>query len=250
MKLKIVSSSSKGNCYILTDTKGEILVIEAGVKQMQLLSAIGFKPANVSGCIITHEHGDHAKSAIQFRNLGFPTYATNGTIDAICKDSELDKERFSVVIPGVAYQIGSYKVLPFSVHHDAADPVGYIIRHPESGDIVFATDTYFIDYKFSGISNWIIEANYCEDIVTELSESGLSNMHTMDRTFTSHMSLQSCIKTLKKQDLSSTNNIVLIHLSDRNSDEKLFEHKVLTEIGIKPVIACDNLEIDFNKTAF
>lgn len=250
MKLKVVSSSSKGNCYILTDSQGQMLILEAGVKQMQMLSAIGFKPANVVGCLITHEHGDHAKHAIQFRNLGIPTYATNGTIDAICKDSERDKERFSVVICGVTFQVGPFKILPFKVHHDCAEPVGYIIRHPESGDVVFATDTYYIDYKFRNISNWIIEANYCEDIVLEAAESGMANIHLMDRTFTSHLSLQSCIKTLKKQDLTSTNNIVLIHLSDRNSDEKMFEHKVLQETGIRPVIAREGLEIEFNKTAF
>ena len=123
-----------------------------------------------------------------------------------------------------------------------------MIQHEEMGKVVFMTDTYYSPFKFQGVNNWIIEANYSEKILAEKESNGIS--YVTDRVRRSHLSVENCIKTLQANDLSLTNNIVLIHLSDSNSDEKLF-HKMVSEATNKNVTVADKgVVIEFNKYSF
>jgi ribonuclease BN (tRNA processing enzyme) len=67
----------------------------------------------------------------------------------------------------------------------------------------------------------------------------------------SHMSLSTCKDLLKANDLSQVNNIVLIHLSDGNSDAKRFEAEVQEVTGKTVHVANAGLVIEnFNKQPF
>ena len=79
MKLTVLGSSSKGNGYIIHDNE-EALIIEAGISIAKLKLAVSYNLSKIDGCIITHEHGDHAK----FAN----TYIKNG-VDVILTDIPL-----------------------------------------------------------------------------------------------------------------------------------------------------------------
>lgn len=74
MVLKVLGSSSQGNCYIL-ENKNEALIIEAGVRFIEVKKALGFDIRKVSGCLITHQHNDHAKYIKAMVESGFPTLA-------------------------------------------------------------------------------------------------------------------------------------------------------------------------------
>ena len=56
MKLIINGSNSKGNSYVLVSDSGEKLIIEAGVKLMELKQSLNFKIENISGLLVSHEH--------------------------------------------------------------------------------------------------------------------------------------------------------------------------------------------------
>ena len=101
-----------------------------------------------------------------------------------------------------------------------------MIEHPECGKIVFITDSYYCKYTFKDVQHWIIEANYSQKIINEKIEQHGINHFLKDRILKSHLSLENCIETLKANDLSKTQNIVLIHLSDSNSNEKEFIQEV------------------------
>jgi ribonuclease BN (tRNA processing enzyme) len=64
------------------------------------------------------------------------------------------------------------------------------------------------------------------------------------------MSLDTCVNLLNANDLSKVNNIVLIHLSDSNSDEQAFKKRVSDETGKNVTVASNGMEINFNKTPF
>jgi hypothetical protein len=64
------------------------------------------------------------------------------------------------------------------------------------------------------------------------------------------MSLDTCIETLRMNDLSAVNNIVLIHLSDSNSNAEAFQAAVREATGKTVHIASKGLDINFNKTPF
>ena len=121
---------------------------------------------------------------------------------------------------------------------------GFLIFHEEMGKTVFLTDLVYSKFSFKGISNWLIEANYCNEKVRS------SDGFLASRVLNSHLSIQNCIKLLEANDLSQSNNICLIHLSDSNSNAKEFKQKVTDATGKLVHIAEPNLTIDFNKTPF
>jgi len=127
------------------------------------------------------------------------------------------------------YQIGSFKILPFEAKHDV-ECYSFLIEHPECGKIVFITDSYYCKYTFKDVKHWIIEANYSKKIIDEKIEKHGINHFLKDRILKSHLSLENCIATLKANDLSKTQNIILIHLSDSNSNEKEFKQELEQQV--------------------
>lgn len=74
MKLKVLGSSSAGNCYVL-DNGNEALILEAGVAFAKVKKALGFNLRKVAGCLITHQHNDHAKYIRNVVECGITTLA-------------------------------------------------------------------------------------------------------------------------------------------------------------------------------
>ena len=146
--------------------------------------------------------------------------------------------------------MGAYKIKAFDTKHDVKDPLGFLINHPESGNILFLTDSYYCEYTFKDLNNIIVEANYCQTILDRRLASGTNPKFLRDRVIESHMSLSTCKELLQANDLSHVNNIVLIHLSDGNSDAKRFKKEVQEATGKTVHVADAGMVIDFNKTAF
>lgn len=242
MTLKIIGSSSEGNGYIL-ETESEALVMEAGCRLQDILEAIDHNLQKIQGCIITHEHGDHAKHAKHYQQRGIRIMASKGTIEKIGTDGRILKAE-------QPYRTGGFTIIPFIVAHDAAEPFGYLIHHQEMGTALFATDTVRIDYDFEGLNNILIEANYSDDIADERIREGKLRAYQHRRTEQSHMSLETCRRTLRGLDLSQVNNIVLIHLSDGNSNAEEFRRTIEAATGRLVHIADRGIIIPFNKTPF
>lgn len=244
MELHILGSSSSGNCYILQAENNSSLIIEGGVKISEVKKALNFDISQVEGVIITHEHTDHGKYAKEFIKAGINVYATKGTINAL----KIEKERYSKrVAYGDETRIGDFKIIPFMIHHDAAEPCGFLIHHPECGVVLFATDTHYLPNRFKGLNNIIVEANYDKVITSYRLTKGSLNASVYNRILTSHMEINTTLEVLKSNDLSNVTNIVLIHLSDGNSNEKEFV-KAVSELTGKLVYAANKgMIINFNK---
>lgn len=243
MILQVLGSSSSGNGYILTDNEGQSLIIELGVKVCYMQQALKFKRSGIVGAIVTHEHGDHAKYIGDYAASGIEIYATAGTFRG--SKLPIDHHRANVLHYFKKYQIGPYTIMPFDVQHDVNEPCGFFIFHPEMGNMVFVTDTTYCKYAFEGINNILIEANYCEKMI-----EGEKMAFLRRRIIKSHMSLQNCILTLKRWDTSKLNKLVLIHLSDRNSESAVFKDRIQKELGLNVDIAKPGLTIELNKSSF
>lgn len=241
MDLKVIGSNSSGNAYLLVGEK-ETLLIECGVHISKIKQALDFNFNNVNA-IVSHSHGDHACSLKDVLNCGINVYSGIETFKA--KEVECH-HRAKVIKEGHIYMVGGFKIKPFNVNHDVPC-FGFLIGHEECGLTLFLTDTYYCDYIFPNLNNIIVECNHSVDII---NKSG-TQAFLRDRIIKSHMNLQTCKELLKANDLRDVNNIVLIHLSDKNSDAALFYKEIKQLTGKNVHIADAGILIEnFNKTPF
>lgn len=241
MVLKVLGSSSQGNCYIL-ENKNEALIIEAGVRFIEVKKALGFDIRKVSGCLITHQHNDHAKYIKAMVESGFPTLA----LEEVWTAKGVTGSRAYCIERGKGYRFGRFKVLPFDACHDVPC-VGYLIDHPETGRIMFLTDSCMCEYVFPGLNQVMIECNYSDAKLVEAINAGRTLPSQRERLMTSHMDLNTCKGFLCANDLTNVANIVLLHLSDNNSDEKNFVSEIERQTGKVVYAAHTGLEIELDR---
>lgn len=245
MKLKVISTGSVGNSYLLS-SENETLLIEAGVNIKDIKKALDFDYSKVSGCLVTHSHGDHAKSIKEVMALGIETFASVQTLMATETYNHHKAIPFAI---NKTHYIGGFKVMAFEVKHDV-HCVGFLIEHKDCGRVLFVTDTYYCKYTFPNLNNIIIEANYSKEIIDKRFGADSGKEFLRNRILRSHFSLENCKEMLSANDLSAVNNIVLIHLSDGNSNEKQFVDEVFELTGKNVCAAVNGMEIEFNKHPF
>ena len=247
MNLLVLGSSSAGNAYLLTATDGERLLIECGVKHTDLLRAMDFDLASLSGCLLSHEHGDHAREVRWVTSRRIPLYCSHGTAEALGISGD---PMLRPLTSKRTVQVGSFSILPFSVQHDAREPLGYLVEHREMGRLAFITDSYLLSFRLPKVTHWMIECNYSQGLIEERLASGALHPAQYKRTLKSHMSLDACRTTLLRHDLRQARQIILLHLSDGNADEALCLRTIHDATGIPTVVASPRLEINIDKTPF
>lgn len=225
----MIGSSSKGNGYVLNGAS-EALCIEAGTKLIETKKVLGFDLQKVRGCIVTHQHNDHSRYAKEYADAGIRVLALADVLEA----KGITRNGMAIKL-GNAYKLGGFVVTPFAVQHDVPC-VGYLIKHSECGKVVFITDTYACNYRFNGVNNYLLEANYSDEILEANIEAGRVSGGMRDRLLTSHFELNNSIRFLLTSDRTALQKVVLIHLSNGNSNEARFVQKVREAIG-KPVYA-------------
>ena len=243
MVLKVLGSSSSGNCYILDNGK-EALVIECGVSLSKVKEAVGYDISRIAGALVSHEHNDHCGHVREFLSARIPLYMSGGTASAKGVSGA------NILLCLKKTDIGGFSVLPFDVRHDASEPMGFLIRHEEAGDILFATDTYYLKYRFRGLSTMMIECNYDRSILNDNVSGGSLHPSVRNRIIRSHMSLDTCIDTILANDTSCMMRIILIHLSSGNIDSSDAVGKVFKASGIETFAASPGMETQINRTPF
>lgn len=225
MYLKVIGSSSKGNAYIL-ENETEALLIEAGCRFSLIKESLGYDISKVKGCIVSHCHNDHAKYVDVIKKSGIPVFGN----EQISPSYVIEAKK--------GYKIGGYRFIPLPVEHDV-QCFAYIVYHNDFGKLLFITDTICFNYSIGNLSHILIEANYCDDILERNIESGKIPYSLRNRIIKSHMEIGTTEYVLKSLDLSNVKNIILIHLSDNNSDADSFITRIMSITG-HPVITASN----------
>lgn len=226
MVIKKFASGSSGNCYLLDNGQSQ-LMIECGIPIKKIKEHMEFDFSKIKGCLVSHEHKDHSKSMKDLAKLGIKIYASSGTFEG-ARDIN-----YKIIKEHNKFSVGEWEddweIYPFDVTHDCQEPLGFVIR--SLGEtLLFATDTKFIKYRFSGLNYIMIECNHSKELV-ENNEN--MSFKEKKRTLESHFSIENVIEFLKVNDLSKVEEIYLLHLSDRNSNEKEFVDKVKCLTGKK-----------------
>lgn len=230
MRFESLASSSAGNAYIVSDRDTRIL-LECGVSHKQLQKLSGFALSDFRACLVTHEHKDHAKSVADLIGRGMDVYMSPGTAAA------LETEAATLIEHMEQFNVGSLDIVPFTTFHDAAEPLGFLIKSRVDGDVLaFATDTVNLRYRFPDLNILAIEANYDKAILDRCEKLPEKVRHRITNT---HMEIDTLCDYLASLDLSACREIHLLHLSDAMSHEANFINKVVRSIpeGIK-ITAC------------
>jgi phosphoribosyl 1,2-cyclic phosphodiesterase len=230
MRFESLASSSSGNAYIVTDRDTRIL-LECGVSHKKLQKLSGFSLSEFQACLVSHEHKDHAKAVRELIERGMTVYMSEGTADA------LETDAVNLIESMEQFNVGSLDIVPFTTFHDAAEPLGFLIKSRIDGDVLaFATDTVNLRYRFPGLTILCIEANYDKGIL-ERCERIPDKVRK--RIANSHMEIDVLCDYLKSLDLSRCREIHLLHLSDATSHEVHFINKVARSVpkGIR-ITAC------------
>ena len=231
MKFTSIASSSHGNAYVVSDSESRIL-LECGISHKQLQRLSGFRLSEFCACLVSHEHKDHAKSVQDLIERGMDVYMSEGTAAA------LDADGVSVVGDREQFRVGTFDIVPFATFHDAAEPLGFLIKSRADGDVLaFATDTVNLRYHFPDLNILAIEANYDKAILERCTKLPDKVRHRITRT---HMEIDTLCDYLRSLDLSACREIHLLHLSDASSHEADFIRKVKSIVpsSIK-VSACE-----------
>lgn len=224
--IQTLATGSTGNCYRISDGHSSLL-LECGIAFKTIQRALKFETSNIAGVLVTHEHKDHSKAVKDVADRGLDVYMSAGTKGAL----SIEHHRIRSLTNKQTVKIGTWMVLPFDVQHDAAEPFGFLIANQDGDKLLFATDTYYIKYKFSGLTHLMIECNYSQRILNGNVESGRVPEFLRNRVMQSHFSLENLLVFLKANDLSKVQEIHLLHLSDSNSDERLFKREVQAATG-------------------
>lgn len=221
IEITTLASGSKGNCYRVTDGSTPLL-LECGVRFPEIRKWLGFRVQDLAGCLVSHEHQDHARAVGDMLHAGVDCYMSRGTQEAL----DVGGHRIKVIGAREQLSVGTWRVLPFETQHDAAEPLGFLLVNEAGEKVLYATDTYYIRYRFPGLTHIMVETNYALDILDENVASGSVPKALKDRVLKSHFSLEHVKEFLAANDLSRVQEIWLLHLSDGNSDAERFKREI------------------------
>lgn len=223
MNFVSLASSSAGNAYIVDDGNSRLL-LECGLTYRKLRQLMRFSVAELAGCLMTHEHKDHSRCYLDLLKNGTRVFASSGTAEALGSEIVTELPIDGATKEYLAFTVGSYDVQPFTVFHDAREPVGFLVRSRADGEkLAFATDTVNLRYQFPGINILAVECNYVYDILERCDRLPDKVRH---RITNSHMELSRLCGWLSGLDLSACRELHLLHLSDACSNEGRFVDEV------------------------
>lgn len=237
MRLVSIASGSSGNCTYIGSENTHLLV-DAGISNKRIeqgLNEIGVKGSELNGIVLTHEHSDHIRGlGILAKKYGIPVYGTRETLEEIQGKKclgEYPKELLTGIRPDVEFSVGDLDILPFSIDHDAANPVAYRVRHGRK-HVAVATDmghydSYIIEH-LQGLDALLIESNHDVNML----QTGSYPYYLKRRILGDHghLSNENAGRLLNYLLHDRMKYILLGHLSKENNYEALAYETVKLEI--------------------
>ena len=224
LRFSFLSSGSNANALFIIGGSTRIL-IDNGLsfrRLQQRITEIGETLDGLSAVFITHEHGDHVNGiGVLNRKMPVPIYLTEGTYRNLPKNIGTihDAHLFEA---GDLLRINDMEIQSYSISHDAADPVGYVIRY-QNTQIGLAYDMghvpTLVKQRLAGSHALILEANHCPNLLTKSSyPPALRQRISSKRGHLSNQKMSSLLSHLLHPALQV---VLLVHLSEENNDHEL-----------------------------
>ena len=231
VSVSMLASGSRGNCAIVASASTKILV-DAGIsgrETFKRMKAIGDDAHSLSAILITHEHSDHvyglATLAKKLRIPVFMTGATHQTWARSMRDQNGEKpklEKFERFESGHTLQIGDIAVKPFTIPHDAADPVGFTFK-AEGIKVGIATDLGYMPVSvrdhLRGCDVLVLESNHDLEMLRVGPYPWSVKQRVMSRV--GHLSNVALADFFTNDYDNSAAFVVLAHLSEQNNHPEI-----------------------------
>ena len=231
MKFTPIASSSAGNAYLVEEDGLAPLLIDPGIRFSALQQALNYCTAGLSGCLVSHQHGDHAKSARDLAKRGVPIYTSRECAEALGIDGAVFHMEH-----GQATGLDGWQVMAWQAVHDVPC-LGFTIQAPSGDRLMYCTDSAYVPYTFAGLTHIAIGANYSEAILAARVAAGHMDASHGERVLACHMSIERVVEFLRANDLSALREVHLLHLSAGNSNEAEFRMAAQRAAGAPVYVA-------------
>lgn len=237
MRFTSIASGSSGNCSYIGSDSTHILV-DAGVTAKLIegeLNKLELSTGDLNGIFVTHEHIDHIKGiGVISRKYGIPVYGTLETLREIMLTKSLgcvDKSCLRPILPDIPLQVGDMRIIPFTIDHDAVNPLGFRIEQGERR-VAVATDLghydAYIEAQLKDLDALLIEANHDLDMLAR----GPYPMQLKRRILSDHghLSNENSGRLISEILHDRIKHIFLGHLSKENNEPALALETVKMQI--------------------
>lgn len=244
VSVTVLASGSRGNSTVLATSQTTVL-IDCGLscrETCRRLAAQGIAPESLSAILVTHEHSDHVGGihvmAKKFHLPVFMTESTHGAWQRQYKDSagnRVHAERLEVFSSGRDFVVGDIEVMPFTIPHDAADPVGFRFV-AEGVRVAYATDLGFMPRNvrdhLRSCDGLIVESNHDLEMLRVGPYPWAVKQRVMSRV--GHLSNDDLAEFLTSDYDGGAAFLILAHLSEQNNHPDLARVAAERALGERP----------------
>lgn len=204
LTLKVLGSSSKGNCYLLT-YNNETLILDCGIGIREIKKGLNFNVSNVAGVLVSHGHKDHCLSIEDFRNMGIPIFAPY----------EMGNVKKAHI------RIGNFEITAFDLPHNGIWNNGFLIM-VGGQKILYMTDFEYCRYVFKKqkVDHILIECNYQKEYVER-------NLANYEHKIRGHCELGTCLGFIKENITDNLRTVLLLHMGGETCEPE----ECVNEIG-------------------
>jgi len=219
LSFTLLGSSSSGNTTLISDGSTNILVDVglSGRETSRRLREIGIEPEDISAVVVSHEHGDHCRGVGPFvKTLDIPVFVTEGTLEN--SRIIMNSSKHQRIVAGDCFEVYGIQFTGFSVPHDAADPLGFIIEK-DGIKIGIALDLGYLSNlvleRLKGCDGIIIESNHDVQMLKAGPYPWALKQRVMSKL--GHLSNDRVAGFLENDFDGNAAHVVLAHLSKQNN---------------------------------
>jgi phosphoribosyl 1,2-cyclic phosphodiesterase len=219
LSFKLLGSGSSGNATLVSDGDTHILVDVglSGRETARRLRECGIEPDRISAIVVSHEHGDHCRGVGPFaKDLDIPVFITDGTLNS--SGIALDSRKHRRIISGECFEVHGFSFTCFSVPHDSADPLGFVIEK-DGIKIGIALDLGYLSNlvleRLKGCDGIVLESNHDVQMLKLGPYPWALKQRVMSRR--GHLSNDSVAQFLANDYDGKAAHFVLAHLSKKNN---------------------------------
>jgi phosphoribosyl 1,2-cyclic phosphodiesterase len=251
VSVRVLASGSRGNSALVESSATRILV-DAGIscrETFRRMKALGDDPHSISAIVITHEHSDHVSGLLVLaKKLKVPVFMTGATHQAWARamrdetGERPELPRLEFFCSGKRFQIGDIDVTPFTIPHDAADPVGFTFR-AEGMKVGIATDLGYMPPSICdhlrGCDVLMLESNHDLEMLRVGPYPWPVKQRVMSRV--GHLSNSALAQFFRDDYDGSASYIVLAHLSEQNNHPEIARKAAEEALGPSPSLLGNRL---------